>query len=159
MTWAELEQAAPELARALRSRFEACRLALLGTIRADGSPRISPVEPYFTTAALLFGAMARSAKARDLDRDPRCVLHSVIAEPDAGETEFKLYGTAVGADPAERSARADAWWFSQPPETAHVYVFEVEEAVSVAWALTRGEMTVTRLSPQRGLEETTRRYP
>jgi hypothetical protein len=157
MTWAEFEQAAPYLAGATRGRLESTRIALLGTIRADGSPRISPVEPYFTSAALLFGAMAQSAKARDLVRDPRCVLHSAISEPDAGETEFKLYGTA--SETAERNARADAWWHSHPREAAHVFAFSIETAVSVAWALERGELTVTRWSPQRGVEETTRSYP
>jgi hypothetical protein len=157
MTWAELEQAAPELALAAKNRFESTRIGLLGTIRADGSPRISPVEPYFTHEALLFGAMSRSAKARDLSRDPRCVLHSAISEPDAGETEFKLYGTAGAA--ADRSARADAWWQSQPPDAAHVFALSIEQAVSIAWALARGEMTVMRWSRQRGLEETTRSYP
>jgi Pyridoxamine 5'-phosphate oxidase len=157
MTWAELHEAAPDLAAAARQRFEATRIGLLGTIRADGSPRISPVEPYFMPDALLFGAMSRSAKARDLARDPRCVLHSAIGEPDAGETEFKLYGTAT--DAVEPDARADAWWQSQPPGTARVFALTVEQAVSVAWALERGEMTVTRWSPQRGLEERTRSYP
>ena len=157
MTWAEFEQAAPDLARATRERLESTRIALLGTIRGDGSPRISPVEPYFTSAALLFGAMAHSAKARDLARDARCVLHSAISEPDAGETEFKLYGTASEA--AERNARADAWWQSYPQEAAHVFAFGIETAVSVAWALERGELTVTRWSPERGLEEETRSYP
>lgn len=157
MTWAELHDAAPDLAAAARQRFETTRIGLLGTIRADGSPRISPVEPYFTPDALLFGAMSRSAKARDLARDPRCVLHSAIGEPDGGETEFKLYGTAV--DAVEPDARADAWWQSQPPGTARVFALTVEQAISVAWALERGEMTVTRWSPQRGLEERTRSYP
>jgi hypothetical protein len=159
MTWGDFERAAPELARAARARLEAKRLALLGTIRPDGSPRISPIEPYFTPAALLFGAMARSAKARDLARDPRCALHSVIEEPDAGETEFKLYGTAFDAAEIERAARVDAWWVSEPAAAAHVFSFSVDEAVSVAWALTRGEMTVTRWSPQYGVEQRTRRYP
>jgi hypothetical protein len=157
MTWAEFEQAAPDLAGATRQRLESTRIALLGTIRVDGSPRISPVEPYFTSDQLLFGAMARSGKARDLTRDARCVVHSAISEPDAGETEFKLYGIAI--ETAERNARADAWWQSQPSDAARVFALSIESAVCVAWALKRGAMTVTRWSPQRGLEETTRSYP
>jgi hypothetical protein len=157
MTWAEFERAAPDLASATRERLESTRIALLGTIRADGSPRISPVEPYFTSDQLLFGAMARSGKARDLARDPRCVVHSAISEPDAGETEFKLYG--IASETAERNARADAWWLSQLPEAARVYALNIETAVSVAWALERGAITVTRWSPQHGVQETTRSYP
>ncbi|HWJ31924.1 MAG TPA: pyridoxamine 5'-phosphate oxidase family protein, partial [Gaiellaceae bacterium] len=93
MIWHEFEAAAPTLAQAARARFAGTSIALLGTVRADGSPRISPIEPYFTASHLLFGAMTRSAKTRDLERDARCTLHNAISDPTAGEAEFKLYGT------------------------------------------------------------------
>jgi hypothetical protein len=160
MIWSDFERASPTLAQAARARLEGTRIALLGTLRADGSPRISPIEPYFTSADLLLGAMARSLKARDLVRDPRCVLHSTISDPDAGEAEFKLYGTAVAvADAERRNARADAWWTGHPPDAADVFTLDIDQAAAVAWALGSGEMTVTRWSAVRGLEETTRRYP
>jgi hypothetical protein len=73
------------------------RVALLGTLRKDGSPRISPVGPYLCQEHLLFGAMSWSIKTRDLQHDPRCVLRSAITVPDAGELEFKLYGRAMEA--------------------------------------------------------------
>lgn len=160
MNWSDFEGAAPSLALAAKARLEATRIALLGTIRADGSPRISPIEPYFTPDDLLLGAMARSLKASDLVRDPRCVLHSAITEPDAGEPEFKLYGTATEVtDAARRSAPVGAWWLGQLPDAARVFALDIKEAASVGWALERGEMTVTRWSPVRGVEEETRRYP
>ena len=157
MNWAEFEAAAPELARATKARLEATRVALLGTIRADGSPRISPIEPYFTPSELLLGAMVRSLKVRDLEHDPRCVLHSPISHPDAGEPEFKLYGTAIEA--ADREARPDAWWMSQPGEAARVFALQIQEAAAVTWDLARGEMTVTRWSTRSGVETTKRSYP
>jgi hypothetical protein len=159
MIWSDFERAAPALAGAVRARLEATRIALLGTLRADGSPRISPIEPYFTADDLLLGAIARSLKARDLANDARCVLHSAIADPDAGEPEFKLYGTAVEVAAGVRELRADAWWLSYPPEAARVYTLSVAQAASVAWALDRGEMTLTRWSERGDLEETTRAYP
>jgi Pyridoxamine 5'-phosphate oxidase len=160
MSWRDFEDAAPELAQAARERFEATRIGLLGTLRADGSPRISPIEPYFTSEALLLGAMARSLKIRDLERDPRCVLHSAVSDPDAGAPEFKLYGTAVEADAEElEDAPAEAWWRSYPQETASVFSLTVEEAASIVWELERGEMTVTRWSATHGLEQETRTYP
>jgi hypothetical protein len=160
LIWSEFERAAPTLADAARARFEATRIGLLGTTRADGSPRISPIEPYFTQNDLLLGAMARSLKARDLARDPRCVLHSTISGPDAGEPEFKLYGTVVEAtELIRREARPDAWWLSHPPDTARVFTLHVHEAAAVAWHLERGEMTVTRWSARDGLNEATRSYP
>jgi pyridoxamine 5'-phosphate oxidase-like protein len=157
MSWSDFEAAAPALARAAQARLEATRVALLGTIRGDGSPRISPIEPYFTATELLLGAMARSRKVRDLDRDARCVLHSTISHPDAGEPEFKLYGTAVEA--ADPEARSDAWWMSQPGGAARVFGLEITEAVAVSWELADGEMRVTRWSQRSGLEQTKRSYP
>jgi Pyridoxamine 5'-phosphate oxidase len=94
MIWAEFEAAAPEVARLGKERFDRSRVALLGTLRKDGSPRISPVEPHFVEGHLLFGAMTWSLKARDLLSDMRCVLHSAVTAPDAGESELKLYGRA-----------------------------------------------------------------
>jgi hypothetical protein len=64
-SWAEVEAAAPEIARLGRQRLEEARLALLGTLRQDGSPRISPVEPFFSEGHLLFGAMSWSSKTSD----------------------------------------------------------------------------------------------
>ena len=66
------------------ARLDAVRLAMLGMLRHDGSPRISPVEPYLVEGQLLVGAMAWSAKADDLRRDPRYVLHSVVPDPNSG---------------------------------------------------------------------------
>ena len=60
--WRDLELGAPRLARLGMARLDATRVALLGTLRRDGSPRISPIEPFFAGSLLLFGAMARSRK-------------------------------------------------------------------------------------------------
>src|SRR6184192_3641808 len=72
MIWREFEDAVPELARLGRRRFEATRVALLGTLRKDGSPRISPIEPYLVLDHLLLGMLSRSHKALDLMVDPSC---------------------------------------------------------------------------------------
>ena len=104
MTWREFAGAAPELAERAQRLLAGPRVAFLGTIRGDGSPRISPIEPYFVEGHLVLGLMARSAKARDLERDPRCVLHSVVVAPDAGDPEVKLSARAFDAPEAVRRA-------------------------------------------------------
>lgn len=68
--------------------LDATGVALLGTLRLDGSPRISPIEPYLADGQLLIGAMAWSQKAADLRRDPRHVLHSAVTGPHNGEGEL-----------------------------------------------------------------------
>src|SRR5690242_6697546 len=87
--WRDLEQGAPEIARLGMARLAAVPVAMLGTVRPDGSPRISPVEPCLAGGQLLIGAMAWSRKAADLHRDPRHALHSVVTGPDTGEGELK----------------------------------------------------------------------
>lgn len=104
MSWRDLEASAPEIARLGKERLDQERVALLATLRNDGSPRSSPVEPYLSQGHLLFGAMPWSLKTRDLLRDSRCVLHSTVTGPDNGEGELKLYGRASEADDQTRDA-------------------------------------------------------
>lgn len=159
MIWAEFEAAAPELALLGKEQFDRFRVALLGTVRKDGSPRISPVEPYFVDGDLIFGAMTWSMKAQDLLRDGRCVLHSAVTSPDAGESEAKLYGEAreVGGD--LRVSSGETWWATRPVEDARVFALDIEQAAVVEWDLERGEMSLTRWSPPDGVSEMTRPYP
>jgi Pyridoxamine 5'-phosphate oxidase len=159
MIWSDLEEAAPEIARLGKERLVEARVALLGTLRADGSPRISPVEPYLSQGQLLFGAMAWSRKTSDLRHDPRCVLHSAIAHPDAGEGELKIYGDAHEADDDVRNGCEEGWWLARPREACAVFALSIREATFVSWDLKLGEMTVRHWSPERGYAESTRSYP
>jgi hypothetical protein len=157
--WRDFEAAAPEIARLGRERLDQARIALLGTLRADGWPPISPVEPYWTQGHLLFGAMAWWLKARDLLRDPRCVLHSAISGPDSGEGELKLYGRAAEVDERIRDGCPDGWWVGRPSDSARVFSLIIEEATFIAWDIERGEMTVKHWSPGLGCRQSTRSYP
>jgi hypothetical protein len=159
ISWQELEQVAPAITRVARERFDLLRVALLGTLRSDGSPRISPVEPYLSQGELLFGAMSWSLKARDLLRDPRCVLHSGITAPDAGEAEIKLYGRAARASDAIRTGCSAGWWQAHRDAVAIVFVLHIEQATSIEWRLEEGRMLVRRWSSSDGLKETSRSYP
>src|SRR5713226_7219855 len=150
MNWRDPETAAPELADLGKKRLEQARVALLATLRKDGSPRISPVEPFLTQGHLLFGAMSWSLKRRDLLRDPRCVLHSVISDPDSGEGELKLYGRATEADEQIRNRCREGWWAARPTEAASVFSLNITQATFISWDTKHGKMTVRRCSPQRG---------
>jgi pyridoxamine 5'-phosphate oxidase-like protein len=158
-SWLDLEQAAPHIARAGRTLLNLAHVALLGTLRPDGSPRISPVEPHFAGGQVIFGLMTWSGKARDLRRDPRCVLHSTISGPDAGEPELKLYGLTAAAGDLLRNTCRQAWWIGQPPATADVFILDVTQAALIEWDLQHGQMTSTHWSPGRGLWQQARSYP
>ena len=158
-SWRDVELGAPELARLGAARLAAARVALLGTLRRDGSPRISPIEPYLAEGQLLIGAMAWSAKASDLRRDPRYALHSAVTSPDSGEGELKLNGPAAEAGPALRAAAADAWWLAAAPDKAVIFALHISQAVFVDWDINHGQMTVHRWSPANGYAVASRPYP
>ena len=160
MRWSELELEAPELAALGRERLDAARLVMLGTIRADGTPRISPVEPFLLEGNLLFGAMTRSAKARDLTRDPRCTVHSIVTAPNEGEGELKLFGRVEEVrDPALRNSSDEPWWVPLGDDRALVFSVDIQRAVFVSWNLEGALMTVRRWSPERGTSASTTSYP
>lgn len=92
-TWAGLEREAPELAAALHDRFAAARHSLLGTVRADGSPRISGLEVHFGEGQLWLAMMPDSRKADDLRRDARFILHSA-PDVELVEGDAKVSGAA-----------------------------------------------------------------
>ena len=51
---------------------------MLGTIRRDGSPRISPVEFLIFDGEICLGMIWLSYKAQDLQRDPRCMVMNTV---------------------------------------------------------------------------------
>ncbi|MDP9297120.1 MAG: pyridoxamine 5'-phosphate oxidase family protein, partial [Actinomycetota bacterium] len=63
MKWVEFEQACPQIASLARERFAKDELVMLGTLRSDGSPRISPCEIDIVEGHLCLGMMWRSKKA------------------------------------------------------------------------------------------------
>jgi general stress protein 26 len=94
-SWREVTAAAPELAAEVRTRFEATGLGMLATLRKDGGPRISAIEPFFTDDDLWLGSMPDSHKAADMLRDPRIALHAASVDKDVKEGDAKLNGRAV----------------------------------------------------------------
>ena len=108
-TWQQFATQSPELAARGAAQFARTGLALVGTLRRDGWPRISPVEPFIADGQLYLGMMWRSRKALDLLRDPRCVVHSTVSNRDGTEGEFKVYGRAIEVtDPDELRRFSDA---------------------------------------------------
>ena len=65
--------------------------AFLGTVRADGGPRLHPMCPLLTEAGLS-AFIVPSPKQRDLHRDGRYAMHSFPL--DDNEDAFYLSGVA-----------------------------------------------------------------
>ena len=104
MNWSQFKQSAPDLASLAEERFQRHGLVLIGTLRRNGWPRISPVEPLVVEGVLYLGMTYRSHKALDLLSDPRITVQTIVSNKDGTEGEVKLYGRAedvrVDRDPA-----------------------------------------------------------
>ncbi len=93
--WSEFEAAAPRIAEVFRRRHQATgNLCFLATIRPDGFPRISPMEPAIFDGRLILVGMPNTSKFRDLGRDPRFALHTATVDTYVGDGDAKLWGRA-----------------------------------------------------------------
>lgn len=128
-TWQDFEQQAPDLAPAVRARFEADKHHVLATLRRDGSPRVSGTEVAFLGADLTIGSMHGAMKALDLRRDPRFALHAHPTDERLTGGDSKLSGRAVElVDEDERSAY-EADLPEPPPGPYHAFRLELEQVV------------------------------
>ncbi|GII96198.1 PPOX class F420-dependent oxidoreductase [Sinosporangium siamense] len=85
--------------RALLARS---RLGVLATIKSDGRPQLSPVQPFYDREAeLLYVSLNEGlAKTANLRRDPRAALEVTRADGRAWATaEGTVTLTGPGADP------------------------------------------------------------
>ena len=100
-TWTEFSDEARDIAGLAERRLAATGLMMLATLRRDGFPRISPMEPVIAGDRLVLhdgrlwlGMIVDSTKSRDLKRDGRFGLHTATADKEVGEGDVKLWGTA-----------------------------------------------------------------
>src|SRR6187397_2958821 len=109
MRWSDLVRRQPRLAEIAQARLIEPGVVLIGTIRADGTPRLSPVEPYVLDGDLWLALMWGSRKAADLVRDPRVLVHNIVTSRDGADGELKVRGRAVAEEEPDVQQRyADA---------------------------------------------------
>ena len=153
MRWDEFRAACPELGSLGEERLRDRELCLVGTLRKNGYPRISPVEPEFVDGELMLGMMWQSPKALDLLRDPRCVVHSVVSDRQGTEGDFKLYAQAREVEERGRRQRyretikARIDWEPEEPNY-HLFALDIDSAGFVVFGENRYGLAWDR---QRGL--------
>ena len=104
MRWSEVSVRQPALGAVADRLLIEPGVLLAGTIRRDGTARISGVEPLVLDGDLWLSMMSGSAKSRDLARDPRVVLNSVVTSPNPS-AEIKVRGTAAAVTERDRQER------------------------------------------------------
>lgn len=158
--WSQFASEAPETEAVFRRRLDATGLALLASLRADGSPRISPLEPLIGEERLWLGMMPGSTKVADLLRDPRLCLHTATADKDVADGDAKVWGRAVvvAADDPDRDVYAKAFQaatghdLEAMPGGFDLFVVELTGASSLVLGDDGQHLRITSWTP--GKEET-----
>jgi hypothetical protein len=154
MRWSEFERAQPRLAQLGQERLITPGVVLVATIRRDGTPRVSPVEPFLLDGELWLSMMWQSTKARDLLRDPRILVHSVITDRDGAEGEFKVRGNArLEGEPAVQLRHADAvaenLGWRPDLKRSHLFAVDISEVSFVSYDTASGDQHVATWPPGR----------
>ncbi|MGC0421455.1 pyridoxamine 5'-phosphate oxidase family protein [Embleya sp. AB8] len=151
--WSEFEKAEPEFAATVRERFGMYKHHVLGTLRRDGSPRLTGLEADFRFGQLWLGMMPGSLKARDLLRDPR---FSLFANPGEGAQmahgDVRVSGRAIEEVDEELKARYVG--ATGAPTPFHLFRVELAEVSRIG---VEGEEIVVRTWRPGGAVRTIRR--
>jgi hypothetical protein len=152
MDWSELEHSQPGLAALGRRRLLDAGVVLVATIRGDGTPRVSPVEPLLLDGVLWLSMLWRSRKADDLLRDPRILVHSVITSRDGGEGEFKIRGTARAEGDPDQQARyaaavSTSLGWTPEPGRFHLFAVNISQVTFICYDDATGDQHVARWPP------------
>ena len=125
-SWTDFMQQAPEFAEFGKARFKS-GVAYLGTLRADGSPRVHPVTPIIGEQLFLF-MEPTSPKGKDLQRDARYTMHCSVEDSSGGGGEFYVRGHAILTnDPLVREQAVRAASYT-PQDHYIVFMFTIEFA-------------------------------
>lgn len=92
-TWQEFTEGAPRIATIFTRRHVAAgNLCMLATLRSDGFPRISPMEPRVFEDQLWLVGLPATTKFKDLRRNPRFCLHTATIDTRVKDGDAKLWG-------------------------------------------------------------------
>lgn len=161
VAWKQFADESPHIAEIFVRRHQATgNLCLLATLRSDGYPRISPIEPRIFGDHLVVVGMPGTTKFRDLDRDPRFCLHTATVDPQVGDGDVKLWADAENLRDRDLHARFAADLFEttaldlRGEELDPFYVADLNGASSVElvdkqlvitiWKPGEGERVVTK---------------
>ena len=129
MQWGAVRTSQPRLAELGARLLADPGVVLVGTIRRDGTSRISPVEPLFWRDDLWLSMLFGSHKAKDLFRDSRVLVHSIVTSREGSDGEYKVRGKVVvenGLDIQKEYARAAGDALGWNPVVGRFHLFRVD---------------------------------
>jgi hypothetical protein len=93
MTWREFQEVEPEMAAFGEERFKH-KVMYLATIKPDGYPRVHPFTPFIGAGHIFAYMEPNSPKGKDLQRNGRYSIHSLVTDQHGSNGEFQLGGDA-----------------------------------------------------------------
>lgn len=154
MRWSEFAEDEPRLAELGRKRLIEPGVVLVGTIRRDGTPRISPVEPLLWERDLWLSMLLGSYKAADLHRDRRVLVHSIVTGRSGASGEYKIRGQAVEESSrqvqegyAEQVRNRIGW--DPVPGKFHLFRVDIGDVTFVRYEEASGNQFMTRWPSKR----------
>jgi Pyridoxamine 5'-phosphate oxidase len=149
-----MARAQPRLAGLGQQRMLDPGVVLVATIRRDGTPRLSPVEPFVLEGILWLSMLWGSRKAADLLRDPRILVHSTVTGRDGGEGEFKIRGIARAEEDRNiqhryASAAAASLGWRPEPGRFHLFAAGIQQVTFIRYDDATGDQHVATWPPAR----------
>ncbi|MEV0437298.1 pyridoxamine 5'-phosphate oxidase family protein [Nocardia sp. NPDC050413] len=161
-TWSQFTEEAPRIAELFLRRHRATgNLCMLGTLRADGWPRISPIEPMVFEDMLVLAGMPDTRKFDDLARDPRFCLHTATVDTNVTDGDAKLFGTVTDLKDESVHARFaqklfdDSGFDIRGQKFDHFYIADLTSASTVEVA--DDQLAITIWKPGEGERVVTKR--
>ena len=93
LSWQEFATVKPDMAKFGEERFQ-YRVMYLGTITPEGYPRVHPFTPFIGSGRLFAFMEPTSPKGKDLQRNGKYSMHSLVTDMHGTNGEFQLTGMA-----------------------------------------------------------------
>jgi hypothetical protein len=93
LTWQEFASAQPEMENFGEQRLRS-RVMYLATIKPDGYPRVHPFTPFVGSGHLFAFMEPTSPKGKDLQRNGKYSMHSLVTDMNGSNGEFQITGDA-----------------------------------------------------------------
>lgn len=135
-SWNALCRDAPDLGRTITACFNANLHHVIGTLRADGSVRLSGTEVVVDPDHVGLGMMPDSHKLDDVRRDSRVEIHSAPIEDELSRGDAKLAGRLIENGAVEGQPGA---------------AFDLEIAKASVVRVVDEQLEFTTWSPSKGL--------
>jgi hypothetical protein len=144
--WCEFAGAEPEFAQQVHKCFMGLTAGTMATLRRDGSPRISGVNPLLWNGDLFLPMFFPNAvRVADLRRDPRLALHSPTASALKedwsdwpGEAKIAGYGVETVIDPHQRLSAFQTGFRIDVSEVVRVFFGQADQFIIESWHEGRG---------------------